>query len=285
MKLVKGWESRVAEGTDDTQVRFAMDWMDARLAQVSGEVTELMKDFKLSEGLKTVYSLIWNDFCSWYLEWVKPAQDQPISTAVFERTVNIFEQLIQLLHPFMPFVTEEIYHILRERKDGDDLIEKQLPAYTAPDADILKAGNMLQEVISAIRDTRNKNQLKPKEVINLWVDTQSRSFYERTIDILRKQVNAAEIGFTDTAKTGCLSLVVQTDKLYIDAPNSTVDTGVQKEEMEKELVYLRGFLLSVEKKLTNEKFMQNAKPDIIAAERKKQADALDKIKTLEESLK
>ncbi len=285
MKLVKGWESRCQDGIDDAQVRFAMDWMDARLAQVSGEVAELMKDFKLSEGLKTVYSLIWNDFCSWYLEWVKPAQDQPIATHIYERTINIFEQLIQLLHPFMPFVTEDIYHILRERADGDDLIQKQLPAYQAPDAEMLKAGSMLQEVISAIRDTRNKNQLKPKEVINLWVDTQHRAFYERTIDILRKQINAAEIGFTDTPKQGCMSMVVQTDKLYLHAPNATVDTVAQKADMEKDLAYLKGFVASVEKKLLNEKFVQNAKPEVIENERKKHADAMDKIKAIEESLK
>ncbi len=285
MKLVKGWEARVADGVEDSQVSFALDWMDARLAEVSGEVAELMKDFKLSEGLKTVYSLIWNDFCSWYLEWVKPAMDAPVSAHVYERTISVFEQLLQLLHPFMPFVTEEIYHILRTRAEGDDLINKQLPAYSAPTAETLKQGTMLQEVISAVRDTRNKSQLKPKEEIELWIDTQHRAFYERTIDILRKQVNAMQVGFTTEGKHGSLSIVVNTDKLYMIMPNATaVDSGAQKEEMQKEIEYLKGFLLSVEKKLNNEKFMANAKPEVVASERKKHQDALNKIKALEESL-
>ena len=284
MKLVKGWEGRSAEGMEAGQLAFAMDWMEARLAEVSLEVAELMRDYRLSEGLKTIYSLIWNDFCSWYLEWVKPGLDQPIAATVYARTVDIYERLLQLLHPYMPFVTEDIYHILRSRAEGDDLILKQLPTLATPDAEMLKAGAMLQEVVTAIRDTRNKNLLKPKDVISLWVDTQHHGFYAQTTDILRKQVNAGELGFTTEAKAGCLSLVVQTDKLYIDAPNATVDTGAQREQMEKDLQYLRGFVVSVEKKLLNEKFVQNAKQEVLDNERKKHADALEKIKALEESL-
>ena len=284
MKLVKGWEGRQEEGLDDSNAKFAIDWMEARLAQVSGEVTEMMQEFRLSEALKTVYSLIWSDFCSWYLEWVKPGMDQPVSAHVYQRTIAIFEQLLQLLHPYMPFITEDIYHILRERGEGDDLIVKQLPAYETPDAKVLKDGVMLQEIITAVRDTRNKNQLKPKETITLWIDTQHRAFYEAMQDILRKQVNAEHIGFTEEPKPGCLSLVVQADKMYIEAEAATIDTGAQEEQMKKDLEYLKGFLASVEKKLTNERFMANARPEIIAAERKKQEDALEKIKAIEESL-
>ena len=210
--------------------------------------------------------------------------DQPVSAHVYQRTIAIFEQLLQLLHPYMPFITEDIYHILRERGEGDDLIVKQLPAYETPDAKVLKDGVMLQEIITAVRDTRNKNQLKPKETITLWIDTQHRAFYEAMQDILRKQVNAEHIGFTEEPKPGCLSLVVQADKMYIEAEAATIDTGAQEEQMKKDLEYLKGFLASVEKKLTNERFMANARPEIIAAERKKQEDALEKIKAIEESL-
>ena len=284
MKLVKGWEGRQQEGLDDSNTAFAVEWMEARLAQVSGEVTEMMKEFRLSEGLKTIYSLIWNDFCSWYLEWVKPGMEQPISAHLYSRTISIFEQLLQLLHPYLPFITEDIYHLLRERADGDDLIVKQLPAYAAPDARILKDGTMLQDLITAIRDTRNKNQLKPKETIKLWIDTQHRAFYESMQGILCKQVNAAQMGFTTDAKPGCLSLVVGTDKLYIEAQTAAIDTGAQVEQMKKDLEYLKGFLASVDKKLLNERFMANAKPEVIEAVTKKKNDALDKIKAIEESL-
>ena len=284
MKLVKGWESRCVDGMEDSNVKFALDWMDARLASVSQEVTEMIKDFRLSEGLKTIYSLIWNDFCSWYLEWVKPGMEQPISTHVYERTISIYEQLLQLLHPYMPFITEEIYHIIREREEGDDLIIKQLPVYYTPDATILKGGGQLQELISSVRDTRNKNQLKPKDTIRLWIDSSHHAFYESVQDILRRQVNAENIGFTTEAKQGCISLVVGTDKLYIEAAAATIDAGAQKKQMEKELEYLKGFLVSIDKKLGNERFVQNAKPEVIENERKKYADGQAKIKTLEESL-
>lgn len=284
MKLVKMWEDRIAPGADDSQAQFAMNWMEARIAEVSEELESMFKDFRLSEALKTLYSLIWTDFCSWYLEWVKPAQDQPMSQAVWERSVRIFEQLLQLLHPYMPFVTEEIYHLLRSRNDGDDLMPVQMPGITVADKTILQQGALLQEVITNIRDTRNKNQLKPKDSISLWIDTDNKAFYEKVQDILLRQVNATESGFVTAAKAGSLSLVVQTDKLYIETAAGAVDTGMQKEQLQKDLEYLKGFLSSVDKKLGNERFVQNAKPDVVDAERKKQADALAKIKAIEESL-
>lgn len=284
LKLVKGWESRIGEGTEDGKVNFAIEWMEQRLAEVSGELTELFKDFRLSEGLKTVYSLIWNDFCSWYLEWVKPAQDSSISRHVYDRTIAIYEQLLQLLHPYLPFVTEEIYHELAERTEGDDLIVKQLPVYGAVDKTLLKEGAFLQEIISSVRDMRNKNKLKPKDTIRLWIDTTHRSFYERVNDMLRRQVNAEFIGYTDEARPERITIVVQTDKFYMESNAIVADTGVQKDEMLKELEYLKGFLGSVTKKLSNERFVQNAKPEVVDVERKKAADAEAKIKTLEESL-
>lgn len=285
MKLVKGWESRCVDGMEDSHLKFGLDWIDARVAHVSQEVTEMMKEFRLSEALKTIYSLIWDDFCSWYLEWVKPGMEQPISSRVYVHTINVYEQLLQLLHPFLPFVTEEIYHIVRERANGDDLINRQLPVYATPDAVVLKEGAMLQELISSVRDTRNKNQLKPKDTIVLWVDSVHHSFYEGVNDILRRQINAEHIGFTSEPKQGTIAIVVQTDKLYIEAAAATVDKDAQKKEMEKELEYLKGFLVTIDKKLGNERFMQNAKPEVIENERKKYADGEAKIRTLEESLR
>jgi valyl-tRNA synthetase len=284
MKLVKGWESRVADNVPDAQVRFAMDWMSARLAEVSGEVTEMLKDFRLSEALKTIYSLIWNDFCSWYLEWVKPALDQLVAASVYEHTISIYEQLLQLLHPYMPFITEDVYHLLRHRHHGADLINQPLPAYEAPAAELLQYGAKLQEVITAIRDTRNKNLLKPRDTIRLWIDTTHHAFYESVQDILRRQVNAEHLGHTAEARAGAIAIVVQTDKLYIESESSAVDTSAQRADMEKEIAYLQGFIVSVDKKLGNERFMQNAKPDVVANEQKKKADAEAKIRTLEESL-
>lgn len=283
MKLVKGWENRIGNAEENNDA-FAVNWMENRIAEVSDELEAMLKDFRLSEGLKTLYSLIWNDFCSWYLEWVKPAQDQPVSKNVYDKTIAIYEQLIQLLHPYLPFVTEELYHTLAERKAGDDLINKQLPAFIPPNTDVLKQGALLQEVITAIRDTRNKNQLKPKETVKLHITTQNKGFYEAVGEILKRQVNAEALEYTADAKQGTIAIVVQTDKIYLEANMPAVDSGVQKEQMQKDLEYLKGFLVSIDKKLGNERFVQNAKAEIIDAERKKQADALAKIKAIEESL-
>jgi len=280
LKLVKMWEGRVSD-SGNAQPVFAVEWMKARIAEVRQQIDSLFADFKLSEALKTVYSLIWDDFCSWYLEWVKPAQDQPMDRAVYGQTLSLFEDLLQLLHPFMPFLTEEVYHLLRPQET--DLIVRRLPAAQEPDKAVLEQGALLQQLITSIRDTRNKNQLKPKDAISLYADTARKSFYEHTGAILRRQVNADRLEIVGEPAAGTIALVVQTEKLYIQS-HIAVDTSVQKAKMEEELNYLKGFLVSVDKKLSNEKFVQNAKPEIIANERKKQADAAAKIKTLEESL-
>jgi len=283
-KLIKGWESRCDDNVSSAEVNFALDWMEARFSKVAQELDELFKDFRLSEALKTIYSLIWDDFCSWYLEWIKPAQDMPISRQVYDRTIKIYENLLQLLHPFMPFITEEIYHSLKERQTGDDLIIRQLATFTYPDQSALKNGALLQELITSIRDTRNKNQLKPKDTIKLYIDTKHKYLYELVESILARQVNAEQIQYTSEPKSGTIAVVVQTDKLYIEAELASVDKDKQKADMAKELEYLKGFLVSVEKKLSNERFVQNAKPEILETERRKRADAEAKIKVLEESL-
>ncbi len=284
MKLIQIWKDRIGETGDDAKQSFAIEWMEQRLAQVSLEVDGMFTEFRLSEALKTVYSLIWDDFCSWYLEWVKPAMDKPISQKTWERTVKIYERLMQLLHPFMPFITEEIYHAISERSKGDDLMTMQLAKATTANAEMLRQGTKLQDAITAVRDTRNKNNLKPKDPIVLWIDTQDQAFYNKTEGILSRQVNASEINFTTEAKQGSISIVVGTDKLYLETTGGAVDTTQQKQQMQQELEYQKGFLLSVEKKLGNERFVQNAKEEVVNAERKKQADALAKIKALEESL-
>lgn len=280
MKLIKMWEARQSEGQAH-QVGFAIDWMKERIKQVHLTVEDLWKDFRLSEALKTIYSLIWDDFCSWYLEWVKPAPDQAMAPEVYQQTLAIYESLLQLLHPFMPFVTEEIFQNLREQ--SLDLMVTQLPQAHQPNEAILKQGRLLQDVVTAVRDARVKNNLKPKDVIQLAVDTQNNTEYQQFHYILSRQINADAITMTQSAVSASVSIVVGTDKLYLTS-NIEVDNTAQKAQLEKDLEYQKGFLKSVEIKLSNEKFVSNAKPEVIAAERKKQSDAIAKIKTLEESL-
>jgi valyl-tRNA synthetase len=282
LKLVKMWKGRQSEGQlHDAEGSFAVEWFENRLSQARIELDTQFKDFRLSEALKTVYSLIWDDFCSWYLEWVKPGFEQPINKAVYERTVDFFEQLMQLLHPFMPFVTEEIYHQLRA--NADDLTIKQLAQVKITNTAILADGSLLKEVISGIRDARNKNQLKPKETIKLHIQTEDIASYKKLEAVLAKQVNAETIDYTSNAVLNSITLVVQKDKFFIET-TTVLDTNSQKQQLQKDLDYLKGFLASVDKKLSNERFVQNAKPDVIETERKKKADAEAKIKVIEESL-
>ncbi len=260
---------------------FAIEWFQNRLTEVKTEVEILYKQFKLSEALKTIYSLIWDDFCSWYLEWVKPGFEQPIDELIYNKTVYFFEQLMQLLHPFMPFITEEIYHLLREQQE--DLTIKQFEKSEKSHPKILQQGKILKEVITAIRDVRNKNQLKPKDTIKLHIQTEHKSTYGDIEYILSKQVNAASISFTNDSIEKSLSIIVNKDKFYIET-DQTINILVQKDQLEKDLQHLKGFLIAIEKKLSNEKFVKNAKDEVIDFERKKKADTETKIKIIEESL-
>jgi valyl-tRNA synthetase len=188
-----------------------------------------------------------------------------------------------LLHPFMPFVTEEIYHHLKERKEGDDITIKVKSEIGSRKSEILRQGELLKEVITALRDVRAKNQLKNKEAINLNVQTESPSVYKSFEKILSKQINAATISYFFAPDFSTINTVVQKDKLGIKTETQNAST-VQKEQLHKDLEYQKGFLLSVDKKLSNDRFVQNAKPEVIEIEKKKKADAEAKIKAIEESL-
>jgi len=285
LKLLKMWEGKQST-TDNRQQttdnsNFAIEWFDNRLNEVKNEVESLMKQFRLSEALKTVYSLIWDDFCSWYLEWVKPGFEQPIEATVYNKTVDFFDELMQLLHPFMPFISEEIYHLLKEQKT--DLCIKQLSKNEQPDANILEAGELLKKVISALRDARNKNQIKPKDIIQLHIQASNKASYTSIENILSKQINAANIYYTSNSVANTIVVAVEKDKFFIGSERQ-LDSATLKNDLLKDLEHQKGFLLSVQKKLGNEKFVQNAKPEVLAMEQKKMADAEARIKTIQESL-
>lgn len=292
LKLVKLWEaSGIAEHnrTDEENkaAAFPAHWFAARLAEVKEEVERLYAEFKLSEALKTIYSLIWDDFCSWYLEWAKPAFGQPADAYLYKSTIAFFEQLMQLLHPFMPFITEEIYHQLQQRAEGDDLTIRQfVPVQEQAKVDsnfVLESGTLLKSLITTIRDARQKNGLKPKDPIKLHVQTEGQKSYMLISDLLLKQAAAASIEFTHESVAGSIAIVAGKDKIYLECEQQ-LDTAAQKDQLLKDLEYQKGFLGSVEKKLSNERFVQNAKPEVVEAERKKKSDAEQKIKVLEESL-
>ena len=280
LKLVKSWESRLTQASGSTP-SFAITWMDNRIQEARETMEKQFGEFKLSEALKTLYSLIWDDFCSWYLEWIKPPFGEPMDAGIQSSTLDFFQQLIQLLHPFMPFITEEIYHLLGERTG--DLCVLPYPALRTADAKTLEHGNVLKEAISTLRDARTKAQLKPKESIRLFIQSEAESTYRAVQTIIGRQVNAQSIDFTSDTIPGAMTVVAGKDKYFL-VSEQAIDNGNQKEELKKELVYLKGFLDSVNKKLSNERFVQNAKAEVVELERKKKADAEDKIRVVEESL-
>ena len=281
-KLLKMWEARQnKEGEIPEDAEFAMDWFQAKLTSTQNEVDEMLKTFRLSEALKTIYGLIWDDFCSWYLEWIKPGFEQPMHQGVYDRTVEFYDALLQLLHPFMPFITEEIHHTLKTQTE--DLCVKLYTPTSKVDDAVLNAGALLQNVISTLRDARNKNQIKPKDAIELHIQTSNNAPYQTIQKILAKQINASDIQYTSSAIAASIVVALEKDKFYI-VSDQAIDTASLKENLLKDLAHQQGFLISVSKKLDNEKFVQNAKPEVLAVEQKKKADTLARIQTIEESL-
>lgn len=281
LKLLKMWEARQADLDTDLKNDFAINWFENRLNTVKAEVEILMQQFRLSEALKNIYSLVWDDFCSWYLEWIKPGFEQPVDSAVYQKTVAYFEELMQLLHPFIPFITEEIYHLLNEQ--SDDLCVKQNQPIKEVNESITAAGELLKQVISALRDARNKNQLKPKDTIKLHIQTENIKEYLAIEKILAKQVNAEQTSYTKEPIANSIVVAIEKDKFFIET-EKVLDATTLKAELLKDLEYQTKFLQSVTIKLSNERFVQNAKPEVVELERKKQADAAARIKTIEESL-
>jgi valyl-tRNA synthetase len=276
LKLVRSWESRVDSSKVET-VSFAIGWFDARLNEVRAEIEDLFKEYKLSEALKSLYTLIWDDFCSWYLEWIKPELNVAISATIYHQTIQFFEKLMQMLHPFMPFITEEIYHLIRDRKDRDDLCMKQFDKIEMADKTTLSEGDFLKQLITEIRNIRAKLGLQSFQVY--LSDERHLKFSE----LIRKNTRATMVEYSDSTVEGRISIVIGDHKIFIESEKS-IDSSFQKDELLKEIEYHRGFLNSVNKKLNNEKFVRNAKPEVVALEQKKKSDAEAKIRALEESL-
>lgn len=283
LKLVKMWQNNpngITAENNDTD--FASAWMRNKIEKTKEELTYLFNEFKLSEALKTIYTLVWDDFCSWYLEWQKPAFGAATNATVLNNTIAYFEELLQMLHPYMPFISEEIYHALKEQ--NDDLCIKQNKAGKGYDAEVLAQGELLKNIITALRDARVKNNLKPKDSVNLFIQTQHENNFSGIFELIKKQGNVEQIAFTKTPVDQCINTLIGTDHLYIQS-NVAIDIAAQKEQLLKDKKYFEGFLMSVEKKLTNEKFVQNAKPEVVEIERQKKADAEKKLRSINEILK
>jgi valyl-tRNA synthetase len=292
LRLVKGWKvaasNQQRKRSEDPDISsgpatgnsFAVKWFENRLNASLTEVEKLLEDFQLSAALKVLYSLVWDDFCSWYLEMIKPDFEQPIDVKTLETTIDFFERLMKLLHPFFPFITEEVYHLLHDRGENDFMMVADYPVSKTVDGSLLTEGDKLKALITSIRDLRNRNQIKPKERLRLFARNLSGG---PSSLILQKLAGLSSIETTtgDTEKT--IAFLVGAEKFFLKSPH-TIDTVDERSRLEKDLEYHRGFLASVMKKLSNEKFVSNAKPDVIEKERKKASDAEEKIRYIEEQL-
>lgn len=288
LKLVNMWKDKPLHNPERNSaelkaINWPNEWMQNRISEARAEVDKLMKQFRLSEALKTIYSLIWDDFCSWYLELIKPGFDEPVNAVHLNAATGFYENLLQMLHPFMPFITEEIYSLLQVRTENDKLCIRQFSQLTPSQELILNEGKLLKEVITGIRDARNKAQIKPKEQVKIHIITQNKEVYNTINALVAKQINAGNISFVQAAVANTICTVIGHDQFYIET-EQPVNSGSQKEDLLKELEYLKGFLVSVEKKLSNERFVQNAKTEVVEMEQRKKEDAINKIRVIEESL-
>jgi valyl-tRNA synthetase len=232
-----------------------------------------------------IYKLVWDDFCAWYLEMVKPAYQQPIDLKSFQATLNFFENILKLIHPFMPFLSEELWHdeVFEKRGELDCCIVAIYPKVGAIDLAITKDFESIQQVISEIRNIRNTKQLSPKESLDLQIKANSGIEYQRYAAIISKLANIAHISFVSDKPAGAAAFMAGTDEFFVPL-SENIDADAEKERIEKELEYLQGFLKSVDAKLSNERFVQNAKPEVVANEQQKKADAEAKIVLLKENL-
>lgn len=280
-KLVKGWEIDQSIPQPES-AKIGVEWFNAQLNKTLIELEDNFAKYRLSEALMETYKLIWNDFCAIYLEIAKPAYQQPIDLQTYQQTIQFFEQLMAILHPFMPFVTEELWQNLEARKDGESLMINSFPKAAKVDETLIEELNFAMEVITEIRTIRKQKNIPNKDQVELFVKTNQQ--HNRRFDaIITKLTNLSALNYTNDKIDGAFSFVVKSNEYFIPI-SEIVDVEAEKEKIKKELDYTLGFLNSVNQKLSNERFVNNAPEQVLAIERKKQAEAESKIKVLEEQL-
>ena len=279
--LTDVWE--VKPGTNDDN-KLPIDWINSRINQVLTEIEDHFAKFRISDALMSIYKLVKEDLCNNYLEFIKPRYGEKIDQGTYDATLEIFEKAMKLTHPFMPFISEEIWHQINDRDDKDALIVASWPKAGAFDLDLIGEFETINELITAIRNTRNAKGMKKLDPIELKIRCKDREKYSRYNNLLSRIAILSSVEFVDDQPNNCASFIVGTDEFFIPL-GENVDLEAEKEKLMSDLSYQQGFLKSVMKKLENERFVQNAPAKVIEIERKKQADAEVKIKALEASIK
>ena len=282
LRLVKGWKVDETLPQPET-AKMAMKWFEERFQQVLQETNDNLDKYRLSDALMGIYKLVWDDFCSWYLEMVKAPMGQAIDGVTYNATVTFFENLMKILHPFMPFITEDIWHLLKERQDGDDLIIAQQPAQKVVDNDILNQFLFTQDVINNIRKIRAEKNISMKEAIELIVVDKDGSVNKDFDSVIVKLCNVSSVNYVTENPQDAFGFLVKATEYFIPLTEN-IDTEAEIKKLEEELAYAQGFLRSVEAKLSNEKFVNGAPAAVVDKERKKKSDAEAKIKVLEQQI-
>ena len=276
-RLLKSWEVQDLEQPAGNAA--AVAWMRSRLNAAVADLTDQYGQYRISDALMTTYKLTWDDLCSWYLESIKPAFGAPIDRTTYEATLGLFEDVLKLLHPFMPFLTEEVWHHIRERKEGEDLIVASWPETGERDAKLEAEVKHAFDLVTAVRNVRNERGLSPKEALALQVKA-ALPLRDAVAGLVRKLANVEAIAVQDALGEGLVTFLVGTAEYGVDL-GGNIDAEAERKKAEEELGYLRGFLQSVEKKLGNERFVTGAPPQVVENERKKKEDAEAKIAALE----
>ena len=278
-KLIQGWkrDENIKGKESDIQT---INWFGEQLNKTIGEIEDQFSKFRISDALHLVYKLIWDDFCAWYLEAIKPNFGEAISEEVYQKTIAYFEELMKLLHPFMPFLSEELWQNISERSISEALVIAQQKKSEPFNEDKIKDFDFAKEVISGVRNYRQSKGISPRETVEVFTNVSELA----NAEVIQKLANISEINFNQKTDKPSFTFLVGANEFSIPL-SENLDLGEEKEKTEEEIKYLKGFLISVDKKLSNEKFVANAKPEVVEIERKKQKDAQDKIALLEEKLK
>jgi len=285
-RLINGWEVDAnAKQTEGNKI--AVQWFDAKFNEALESINDLYSKYRMSEALMSTYKLVWDDFCAWYLEMIKPefvdGQSLPIDKETYDATIIFFEKILKVLHPFMPFITEEIWHLIAERNEKDCIIVAEWPKVKIENIEIIKHFEIVMEVITNIRNIRKQKNISPKEKLQVFEKVNQGEIIKTYDSIIIKLCNLSSFEYVKAKVDGAQSFVLKHAEFYVPLLQN-IDVVAEKDRLQKDLEYNLGFLKSVQIKLANEKFVANAKPEMVANEKKKQVDAEAKIKAIEEQL-
>ncbi|MGG7037027.1 MAG: class I tRNA ligase family protein, partial [Flavobacterium sp.] len=279
-RLIKGWE--VADIPQPESSKVAIEWYESKLQQTLLEIEDSFEKYRLSDALMSIYKLVWDDFCSWFLEMIKPAYQRPIDRATFDKAIEMLEANLKLLHPYMPFLTEEIWQHIAERTPEQALIVAEYPKMTAFNQTLIADFDFAMEVIAGVRTIRKEKNIAMKDSVDMKVlnNEKASTYFD---SVIAKLGNIASLEYVSEKAEGALTYRVKSNEYFIPV-SGNIDIEAEITKLNEELNYTKGFLKSVQAKLSNEKFVAGAPEKVIEMERKKEADALAKIATIEQSL-